>query len=191
MPYDTVHLLVKITWHFSRDTVLSQQKCSVLFKPHISCVIWDDCLTFICLCGVILYTVTARSLHDDVELEVLDANMFTFCSLMEVKALCLVCFHGQIPEAGGRVLEGGLQSGSGWMKKRRGNFYLVHFSVRTLWTADSSNTVLFVLAVCLHNHNNSGVCSCVSSYQNTFSSLPLAYKYDACHPVCFCASGQQ
>lgn len=34
---------------------------------------------------------------NSVELEVLDANMLTFCCLMEVKASCPVCVHIHLP----------------------------------------------------------------------------------------------
>lgn len=107
----------------------------------------------------------------------------SFCTMCVSTSCC-----GLISVAGGHVLEGGLRSRSGQMKKRRGNyFYLAHFSVRILWTADSSNPVLFVLAVCLHKF----LCTNISSYQNKVSSLLLTYKHNAYRAVGFCASGQQ
>lgn len=164
MPYDTVHLLVKITWPFSRNTVLSQQIWSVLFKPHISCDLRRLLNFYVSVWAHAGYCYWKLMMILELNSVGLGCKHVHF-----LFQPCSVCFHGRISEAGGRVLEGGLQSGSGRMKKRRGNFYLAHFSVRTLWAADSSNTVLFVSAVCSHNHNNSGVCSCVSSHQNTFS----------------------
>lgn len=199
MPYDPVHtVLVKTTWYFSRDTALSRQiYCKVLesvfFKPRVSCVIWDECFTLSALWG---HTVTLLLKgHDHVRIELsraggLGCKHAHFLLFNGGSASCPVCVHihllwSDLRDWRSSVKHGGLQSGSGPMEKRSGNFYLAHFSVRTLnsWLKQQSYLCRLFVSTFITT------VVCVSIFP--FSSLLLAYKHDACHPVCFCASGLQ
>lgn len=105
---------------------------------------------------------------NSVELEVLDANMLTFCCLMEVKhrvrCVSTSTCCGRISETGGRVLNTRWSS----VRVRADGKEKWEFLFSTFLRQDTEQltkaTVLSVSAVCLHIHNNSGVCFYISIF---------------------------